>query len=251
MEIILCGGETELARAAADVIKSQLDKKPDSVIGFATGSTPLGMYKRLAELYKNGEIDFSRAVSFNLDEYYPIKSSDSRSYHKFMYDNLFRHININPSNIHIPDGETDDPERECAEYERKIEAAGEIDIQILGLGRNGHIGFNEPAPELYAKTHLTELSHDTIEANSRFFENESCVPRHALTMGMASILRAKRILLLASGAEKREAIASLLSPYVTTQSPVTMLKLRRGVTLVCDNKAYPGEYKNDGGDKRL
>lgn len=237
MKLTVCGSYDELSEAAAEMIREQVSEKPESVIGFATGSTPVGMYKKLIEMYKTGKLDMSRTVSFNLDEYYPVKSSDSLSYHRFMYDNFFDAVNIKPENIHIPNGETNDPQKECEEYEKAIESAGGIDIQILGLGRNGHIGFNEPADKLYAKTHLAKLSQTTIEANSRFFEDAESVPRRALTMGMASILQAKKILLLVCGSEKRSAAAELMSSFITTDNPATLLKLHRDVTVICDREA--------------
>lgn len=238
MDLILCRNYDEMSRRAAELIGDQISKKPDSVIGFATGATPVGTYERLIEMYNNKEIDFEKVVSFNLDEYYPISRENPQSYYSFMRDNLFDHININSQNIHIPYGEAENPTDECSEYEKKIEESGGIDLQLLGIGRNGHIGFNEPSESLCSGTHLTNLSPDTIDANARFFEDKSKIPTHALTMGMSTIFKAKKIVLLANGRSKLNAVKALFSAEITTQTPATMLKMHPDVTVICDYDAY-------------
>lgn len=238
MKVIICESYEEISQNAAQIIKEQLQSKPDSVLGFATGSTPVGTYRHLIEMYNNGEIDFSKVTSFNLDEYYPISHDNPQSYHYFMRDNLFDYINLNPSKIHIPDGETDSPDEECENYEKAITEAGGIDLQILGIGRNGHIGFNEPDAKLNTKTHVTSLTDDTIDANSRFFSDDEVIPDKALTMGMATILSSRKIIILANGHTKHNAVSELLSDSITTGNPSTMLKLHPNVTLICDRAAY-------------
>lgn len=237
MNIILYKTYEEISKHTADIIKSQLKNKPDSVLGFPTGSTPIGTYHELICMYNNGEIDFSKVTSFNLDEYYPIKKDDPHSYHYFMHENLFNHINIDKERINIPNGEAVDAEDECNKYEEKIAAAGGIDLQLLGIGRNGHIGFNEPDTHLLAKTHKTELTEDTKDANSRFFESGEVI-EHALTMGISTILRAKKIVIIATGKSKHNAVRELLSDKITTDNPATLLKVHPDVTLICDYDAY-------------
>ena len=238
MKVIVCDSYEEMSLKAAEMIKEQINSKPDSILGLATGSTPIGTYQCLVDMYKKGEVDFSRVTTFNLDEYYPIKKEAPQSYHYFMNENLFSYVNIDPSRIHIPNGETDDPHAECAQYEKSVHESGGVDIQILGIGRNGHIGFNEPDMSLDAKTHLTALTEDTINANSRFFENEEEVPKHALTMGMSTILSSKKIILLANGRSKHNAISELLTTSITTGNPSTFLKVHPDVTIICDYEAY-------------
>lgn len=226
----LCTGQSFVA--------SQLTLKPDSVIGFATGSTPVGLYKKLIEMYNNKDVDFSQAVGFNLDEYYPISHDNPQSYHYFMKKNLFDYININKS--FIPDGATKNPEQECENYERLIDEYGGIDLQILGIGQNGHIGFNEPDDTLNTSTHLTRLTESTISANSRFFNSIDEVPTHAITMGISTILKSKKIILLASGKNKHNVVKELLTNDINTNLPATMLKVHRDVVLIIDEEAFDG-----------
>ena len=240
MRIIVCKNYDELSEKAANMIASQLTLKPDSVLGLATGSTPLGTYANLIKMYNEGEIDFSAVKTFNLDEYYPIKKDNSQSYDKFMKDNLFSGINIKPENTHIPNGETDTPEAECEAYEKAIKENGGIDLQILGIGHNGHIGFNEPDVNLNSFTHITNLTENTIKANSRFFASSDEVPKQAITMGIASILKARKILLLASGANKSRVVGELLNDGINTSVPATLLKTHPDVVLICDEEAYSG-----------
>ncbi len=240
MRIILCDNYEELSKKAAKLVASQITLKPDSVLGLATGSTPVGMYGKLADMCNSGELDFSEVKTFNLDEYYPIKKTNNQSYDYFMRENLFSKINIRDENIHIPNGEADDPEKECADYEKKIRESGGIDLQVLGIGRNGHIGFNEPDASLNSFTHLTKLTENTIKANSRFFRSADEVPRQALTMGIATILNAKKIVLLASGANKRKVVSELIGGGINTSVPATMLKTHPDVVLICDRESYSG-----------
>lgn len=201
MRFIIAKDYNEMSSIGAQFVVSQVRQKHNSVLGLATGSTPVGMYKCLINECKNG-LDFSQIITFNLDEYYGLPASHPQSYRHFMDENLFNHININRDNIHIPAGVCDDVEKECQRYDREIQEAGGIDLQVLGIGRNGHIGFNEPDDMLEVRTHVTKLTHDTIMANSRFFNTVEEVPTTAITMGMGTIMKARKIILLASGPDK-------------------------------------------------
>lgn len=238
MRVIVCNDYNEMSEQAAKLVAAQIFLKPESVIGFATGSTPVGLYKKLIERYEAGEIDFSKITAFNLDEYYPIAHDNDQSYKYFMQQNLFSKVNVNPEKLHIPDGETKNPAEECENYERAIAAAGGIDLQILGIGQNGHIGFNEPSENLDAKTHLTDLTESTISANSRFFEKKEDVPTKALTMGIATILKSRKIIMLASGRSKNKVIGEFLNDSINTNIPASMLKVHSDVVLICDREAY-------------
>lgn len=240
MRIIKCGNYEEISKEASKIVAGQIFVKPDSILGLATGSTPVGMYTNLIKMYKSGEIDFSEVKTFNLDEYYPISQDNDQSYYYFMQENLFKGINVKPENIHIPNGSVKDYEAECKNYDKMIEEAGYVDLQILGIGQNGHIGFNEPDETLIAGTHLTSLTESTINANSRFFEKIEDVPTSALTMGIATILKAKKILLLASGKSKHDVVKALLNDNITTSNPATLLKVHPDVVLICDEEAYNG-----------
>ncbi|MDR1695256.1 MAG: glucosamine-6-phosphate deaminase [Endomicrobium sp.] len=234
MERIICKNYDEASLLGAAILAKQISKNPKSVLGLATGSTPVGMYRRLVEMHKKTGLDFSGVKTFNLDEYYPIKKSNDQSYDFFMRDNLFSHINIKPENIHLPDGESANPEEECLSYERKISEAGGIDIQVLGIGVNGHIGFNEPENELKLATHLTGLTRSTIETNSRFFKNIEDVPERALTMGMGTIMKARAVLLLITGESKAIIVKKLFAGSVTAGVPATFLHLHPDVTVILD-----------------
>ncbi len=241
MRVIVCENYEELSREAAKIVAAQVIVKPDSVLGLATGSTPEGMYAQLAEMHAAGELDFSGITTFNLDEYYPIADENDQSYHYFMNKHLFSKINVKPENINILNGMAKNPQEECASYDEKIIDAGGIDLQILGIGQNGHIGFNEPAETLNAETHLTSLTKSTIEANSRFFEKEEDVPTAALTMGIRSILLSRKIVLLASGTSKHKVLKDLLEGGINTNIPATMLNVHSDVILICDKAAYSGK----------
>ena len=233
MRFIVCDTHEEIARLGADMIEEVMKSKKDTVLGLATGSTPVDMYAELIRRYEAGTLDFSPVRSVNLDEYYPLAPDNDQSYRYFMNHNLFDHVNIKKENTNVPDGLAEDPAAFCASYEQLIRDLGGIDIQVLGIGGNGHIAFNEPAEALDPVTHLTDLTPETIAANSRFFESEADVPRRALTMGIGSIFKAKKIIVLVSGADKKEAVSALLERTVDTNFPATMLNLHTDVTLIC------------------
>lgn len=240
MRLIICRNYEEVSEKAAEFVRSQVMLKANSVLGLATGSTPLGMYKNLCTMKEAGEIDFSGVTTFNLDEYYPIAPENEQSYHYYMHRNFFDRAGIKAENIHIPSGSTADAEAECRRYDEAIKKAGGIDLQILGIGRNGHIGFNEPNSDLDSRTHLVTLSENTIAANSRFFEREEDVPRRAITMGMGSIMKAKMIVLLVSGKEKHNSLSWLLTEKISTQNPSTVLNMHENAVIICDEEAYNG-----------
>ena len=229
-----------MSAIAGRIMVEQVQKKPDSILGLATGSTPIGMYKEMIKAFEKGEVSYRDVRTFNLDEYYKIEKTNDQSYYYFMNENLFSHIDIEKDNIDIPDGQAEDFRAECERYEKVMEDSAGIDIQVLGVGVNGHIGFNEPEENLYEKTHLTKLAQSTIEANSRFFDSIDQVPTSALTMGMGSIMKAKRILVLISGKSKHNVVNKLLGDRITTQTPVTLLKGHRDVTVIVDDDAYNG-----------
>ncbi len=240
MRIIVCKDYEKMSDEAAKIVAAQLTLKPNSILGLATGTTPIGMYKRLIDMNKSGEIDFSKVRSFNLDEYYPINPDNNQSYRYFMNEQLFDHVNIDKNNTRVPNGKAADPVQEGKDYDEAIDAAGGIDLQILGIGRNGHIGFNEPDENLIAGTHRTMLTQDTIEANSRLFNSIDEVPTQAITMGMVSILKSKMIVLLANGKNKHEAVKKLLDDTITTSNPATFLKTHPNVVIICDEECYNG-----------
>ncbi len=226
----------EMSRAATLLFAQQIQGKPDSVLGLATGSTPLGLYAGLAELCAEGDLDFSRVTTYNLDEYYPITPDNDQSYAFFMKENLFDKVNIPPENTHLPSGEAADPVLACAEYERELKAHV-ADMQLLGVGNNGHIAFNEPEEALTLETHVTELTESTIAANARFFASSDDVPRRAMTMGMGSILRARKIVVLISGANKAPVVKAMFSGRLDPMVPATFLQLHGDVTVLMDRAA--------------
>lgn len=236
MKKILCKTYDDMSRQAAQLIIDQIHAKPDSVLGLATGSSPIGMYQALIEAYKAGTVDFSKAKSFNLDEYYPIAPDNDQSYHYFMQEHLFRHINLSES--HIPDGTAADVDQECAAYDKMIAEAGGIDLQVLGIGPNGHIGFNEPDDALFAGTHKTGLTQKTIQANARFFASIDDVPKMAITMGMGNILKAKKILLLITGKNKTEVAEAIFNGKITCDIPASFLQLHPDTTVLIDESIY-------------
>lgn len=240
MKIIICENYDELSEKGAEFFESQIRLKPDSVLGLATGGTPVGLYKSLIRKNREGKIDFKNVVSFNLDEYYPLSPENDQSYRYFMNENLFDHVNIDKSRTFVPNGLADDPDEECHRYEAMLESYGGIDMQLLGIGRNGHIGFNEPAERLCAVTHVTSLTENTIDANARFFNDKSEVPTKALTMGMGTILKSKRIVMLISGKEKHEVLSELLNDDITPSIPATLLKVHPNTVIICDRAAYEG-----------
>ena len=220
-----------MSARAAELLAAQVLLKPACVLGLATGSSPVGMYRRLAEQYRQGQLDFSAVTSVNLDEYCGLSPEDPQSYRYFMEENLFRHINIRRENTFVPDGLDPDHAAVCAAYDARIAALGGIDLQVLGIGNNGHIGFNEPDDHFTVGTHVVALKESTIQANARFFEDIAQVPTHAVTMGMGAILQAKRILLLA-GAEKAAIVRQAMEGPVTPQVPASLLQLHPNDTIV-------------------
>ena len=237
MKIVVCRDYAEMSAKGAAFIAAEMQKKPDMVLGLATGSTPEGMYAELAALNKKGAISFGNVTTVNLDEYYPIEPTDAQSYRRFMNEHLFDLVDIDKKNTHVPDGTAKDPAAEGARYEALIDKLGGVDVQVLGIGQNGHIGFNEPAEALVMDTHVTDLTESTIRANARFFASEKDVPRRALTMGIGSIFKAKRVLLLISGKEKKAAVSALLSRKLTAACPASLLNLHPDVTLLCTKDA--------------
>ena len=240
MRVIICDNYEEVSKEAAKIFAAQVYMKPDSVLGLATGSTPVGMYKILADMNQRGEISFKDCKSFNLDEYYPLAPDNDQSYRYFMNTNFFDHIDIDKANTRVPDGMAADPEAACKAYDQAIDEAGGVDIQVLGIGQNGHIAFNEPDEKLVCGTHLTSLTESTINANARFFEKKEDVPTQAVTMGMASIMKAKTIILLANGKAKHQAISELLDDKISTSNPSTLLKVHPNTIIICDKEAYEG-----------
>ncbi len=226
-----------MSKKAAGMLAAQVTIKPDSVIGLATGSTPEGMYKELIAMYENDEVDFSEAVSFNLDEYYPIDPSNEQSYAYYMHQNLFDHVNFRKEAIHIPDGVSKDVTAVCDAYDENIYKHGSIDFQVLGIGNNGHIGFNEPDLHFESSTHLVQLDDDTIEANARFFASKEDVPKTAISMGIKNIMHSKKIILMASGAGKAEILKEMIFGDVTPNVPASILQLHNDVTLILDKEA--------------
>lgn len=240
MQLIVCKNYEEMSAVAADIVADIMKKNPSCVLGLATGSTPVGMYKKLIEKNAAGEIDFSDVTTVNLDEYYPITPDNDQSYRYFMNENLFDHVNIDKSRTYVPDGAATDPVAACEAYEAIVDRVGPADIQVLGIGQNGHIGFNEPADALEVKTHVTGLTESTIRANARFFASEADVPTQALTMGIGTILGAKKIIILAGGAAKHDAITKMLAGGLDTSCPASMLNLHKDVVVVCDEACMNG-----------
>ena len=237
MKIYKAKDYDELSRRAASIIASQVLMKPDCVLGLATGSTPIGTYKQLIEWYNKGDLDFSSVKSVNLDEYRGLTRDNDQSYYYFMYNNLFKHININMENTNVPDGTEPDSEKECSRYENVIEAYGGVDLQLLGLGHNGHIGFNEPDKDFPRTTHCVDLTQSTIEANKRFFASVDDVPKQAYTMGIGTIMKARKILLVVSGADKAQILHDVLCGPVTPEVPASILQLHSDVIVVADEAA--------------
>lgn len=237
MRIIYETDYKAMSRAAANIISAQIILKPDCVLGLATGSSPVGTYAQLIEWYKKGDLDFSQCKAVNLDEYCGLSKDDKHSYAYFMRENLFNHINIDAERTFIPDGLNPDAEAECERYDHVIEQLGGIDLQLLGVGHNGHIGFNEPGHSLKSGTNCVELTERTISANTRFFEREQDVPKKAYTMGLKSIMNARRIVLVVSGESKADILYELVVGQVTTEVPASLLQLHPDTTIVADAPA--------------
>ncbi len=237
MKLIQAADYDRMSRIAANHIAAQLICKPDSLLGLATGSTPLGAYQALIEKNRAGDVDFSLAHTVNLDEYAGMSRSHEQSYYRYMHSNFFRHINIDPANTRLPDGMAADLAAECAAYDAAIAARGGVDLQLLGLGHDGHIGFNEPAEAFSTGTHCVALTPMTIEANRRFFASADEVPKKALTMGMREIMQAKTIVMVVSGADKAEILYQVFFGPVTPAVPGSILQLQPHVTLIADPAA--------------
>lgn len=237
MKIYKAADYKEMSRKAANIIASQVMLKPDCVLGLATGSTPIGTYERLVSQYKEGDLDFSGVKTVNLDEYKGLPRTNDQSYYYFMHENLFDKVNIDPANTNLPDGMEPDSDRECEKYEKLIRSLGGVDLQLLGLGHNGHIGFNEPADAFDKETHCVDLQESTIEANKRFFASADDVPKQAYTMGIGTIMRAKKILVVVSGEDKADIVAKAFFGPVTPAVPASILQMHGDVTLVADAAA--------------
>ncbi len=227
----------EMSKEGARIVAELIRRKPNCVVGFATGSTPLGLYRELIRLHREEGLDFSKITTFNLDEYVGLPPEHPQSYHYFMWENLFKHINVDPRFVHIPHGMADDIDAFCDWYEEQIEAAGGIDMQILGIGANGHIAFNEPSSSLGSRTRIKTLSEKTRQDNARFFSTMEEVPKYAITMGVGTIMEARRLLLLASGAGKADAIARTVEGPITAMVPASIVQLHAHATVLVDREA--------------
>lgn len=237
MEIKIVNDYLAVSEKAAAIVAATVERKSDAVLGLATGSTPEGMYSCLVQMYREQKIDFGRVTTFNLDEYFGLSAGHPQSYYSYMHQHFFSHVNVDVGRINLPSCAEEGIEQSCLEYDQKIIAAGGIDLQVLGIGTNGHIGFNEPNSQLTAQTHLVNLTSETIEANSRFFDSPAAVPRQAVTMGMASIMHASKIMLLATGAGKSRAVQEMCSGKINTGLPASLLQLHRDVILLVDAEA--------------
>lgn len=237
MKVLKAKDYQELSRKAANVIAAQIIMKPNCVLGLATGSSPIGTYKQLIERYEMGDLDFSGVSTINLDEYKGLTRDNDQSYYYFMYNNLFKHVNIDLARTNIPDGTEPDSDKECARYNKVIADMGGIDLQLLGLGHNGHIGFNEPADDFATLTHCVDLQESTIEANKRFFASIDDVPRQAYTMGIQTIMQARKVLMVVSGADKADILNKVINGPVTPHVPASILQMHPDVTIVADEAA--------------
>ncbi|RYD71171.1 MAG: glucosamine-6-phosphate deaminase [Verrucomicrobiaceae bacterium] len=245
MEVIIQPDAATVSKVAARIFQDQLDRKPSSVLGLATGSTPLGLYRELTALARANLIDFSRATTFNLDEYVGLEPSHPQSYAHFMRENLFGHINIPPASTHIPNGLTKDVAKHCLDYEASIQRAGGIDVQLLGVGGDGHIGFNEPSSSLSSRTRIKTLTPRTIADNARFFGSEEKVPRHVITMGVGTIMEARHCVVLALGQGKAHAVAAMVEGPITADCPASILQMHQVCTLIVDEAAASGLKRQD------
>jgi len=237
MKLIAAKDYAEMSRIAADIIADVVRAKPNCVLGLATGTTPIGLYERLGELCSAGELDFSDVSTANLDEYVGLAPTHDQSYHYFMKKYLFDLINIDQSRCHLPDGLADDLDAACADYERELSELGEVDIQLLGIGNNGHVGFNEPCDCFPQLTHPVDLTESTIEANARLFDSIADVPTRAVTMGIGTIMRARRVLLVANGPKKVQTLCDSLFGPVTPLVPASILQFHHDCTVVADEEA--------------
>lgn len=237
MRIYAVNNYDEMSRKAANIVSAQIILKPDCVLGFATGATPEGLYRQLIAWYEKGDLDFAEVKSVNLDEYKGLSAQDKHSYHFYMKQHLFDSVNIKPEHTFLPDGMAEDEDTECRRYDRIVKQLGGVDLQILGLGQNGHIGFNEPGENFARGTHCVRLSENTIAANARFFETEDMVPRSAYSVGIRTIMMAKKILVVASGEEKAGALYQMVFGPIHPAVPASILQLHSDVTIVADEPA--------------
>ena len=238
MLVIVKENYDEMSKEAAKRVAALIRKKPDAVIGFATGSTPIGLYKELIRMHKEEGLDFSKITTFNLDEYVGLPPEHPESYHYFMWENLFKHVNVDPRSVHIPHGMADDIDAFCEWYEERIKQAGGIDLQILGIGANGHLAFNEPGSSLGSRTRIKTLTEKTRRDNARFFDNDiNKVPKYAITMGIGTIMEARELLLLASGENKADAIKATVEGPITAMVPATIVQMHRRAVLIIDKEA--------------
>ena len=238
MKIIRTKDYADMSRKAANIISAQVIMKPDCVLGLATGGTPVGTYEKLVERYNEGDLDFSEVTSVNLDEYRGLPKEHPESYWSFMHRNLFDHVNIDPAHIHLPDGTNPDADDACAQYNQIIHSVGGIDLQLLGIGHDGHIGFNEPGEAFELETHCVNLTPETIEANKRFFDgNVDLVPKQAYTMGIKTIMQARKVLMVANGKGKAEIVKKAFFGPVTPEVPASILQLHPDFILVADEEA--------------
>ncbi|HCA28550.1 MAG TPA: glucosamine-6-phosphate deaminase [Ruminococcaceae bacterium] len=232
MKVIRTSNYEAMSRQAANIISAQIILKPESILGLATGSTPIGIYKQLIEWYKKGDLDFSQVKTVNLDEYCGLSGDHDQSYRWFMNHNLFNHVNIDMANTNVPSGIADNLNQECERYDKLIKELGGVDIQLLGIGHNGHIGFNEPNDYFDKETHVVDLKQSTIDANARFFSSINDVPKQAITMGIQSIMAAKKILLVASGPDKKDILEKAVYGPVTPLVPASILQMHPDLTVV-------------------
>ena len=237
MRIYVTEDYNAMSRRVASILAAQVMLKPDCVLGLATGSTPVGAYKQLVEWYKKGDLDFAQVRSINLDEYVGLAPTHDQSYRYFMQHNLFDHVNIVPANTNVPNGLAEDAAEECRRYNEVIHTLGPIDLQLLGMGHNGHIGFNEPADAFELETHVVDLTDTTIQANARFFASADEVPRQAMTMGIQTIMQAKKVLVAVSGKDKAEIVKKAFTGPVTPNGPASILQMHPDVILVGDKAA--------------
>lgn len=237
MEVVICRDYDEMSRRAAKIVADVVRRRPDAVLGLATGSTPLGLYKELIRMHREEQLDFSKVTTFNLDEYVGLGGEHEQSYRRFMNDNLFKHINVPVQNTHVPVGTAPDPEAFCRWYEQRIKSAGGIDVQVLGIGSDGHIAFNEPGTSLGSRTHVTYLAEQTIEDNARFFARKGDVPVSAVTMGVGTILDARKLILLANKANKADAVAAAVEGPVTSMCTASALQLHPDAIVFVDDAA--------------
>lgn len=237
MNVLIFDSNEKLNEAGANIMTSLIQTNPRAVLGLATGGTPVGVYEQVVKDYDRGLVSFKGVTTFNLDEYVGLPEDHPESYHSYMNHHLFRHINVPAGQIHIPNGNAADLEAECRGYDEKIADAGQIDLQLLGLGHNGHIGFNEPAHALIRGTHIVDLAEETLKANARFFDSVDDVPKQALTMGVGTILKAKMIVLIVRGADKAEIVHRALTGPITTDVPASLLQTHPHLVVLLDQEA--------------